>query len=302
VDHAALDLLVGSLFEFLCERRVGELVDTAQVMAALDQAVTPERVGRLNARFVTPARERLIARARASALLLGAWLPEPVKQAIGDFLGRPVRLPKKLVEELVASDKVREQVRATLQEAMTGVIQKAFTSTPGGGALRGAIGLGARVAGAASRGLFGGLGAEVQRQLEERVKDVVDASVGVVQRRIAERLLAEETARSLGRRRKQAFLELLSRSEKETGELLAEGPWPLLDGLSPVVVPWNLQRPEVREAVRAEIDAVLAELSKQTVGELLDELGLRALARQGFADKLGPLARAFVASAHFKRG
>jgi hypothetical protein len=269
-------------------------------MAAIDAVQTPERIGRAVTRFVAPSRERLFARARASSLKLAVWLPEPVKNAIADFLGRPARLPRKLVEEAVASERVREQVRQTMQESMTSVVEKAFSTAPGGGALRGAIGLGARMAGAASRGLFGGLGAEVQRQLEARIKDVVDASVSMVQRRIAERLLADDTARSIGKRRKQMFLDVLERSEKEAGELLADGPWSLSDGLAPVVGPYNWQRAEVREAVRAEIEATLAELSKQTIGELLDDFGLRSLAKDAVRQKIVPLLDAFVASPHFK--
>jgi hypothetical protein len=296
VDAVVIDRLIGSFFDFLCERKVGELVDTAQVMAALDTVSTPERLGRLITRFVAPSRQRLLDRAKASTLLFGVWLPEPVKQAIADYLGRPARIPKKLIDEFVKSEKVREQVRTTMQEAITSAMK------PGGSGLRGMIGFGARAAGAAGRGLFGGLGAEVQKQFEERIKDVVDGGVGLVQKRIAERLASEETARSLGKRRRQAFLDLQQRSEKEAGEFLAEAPHALLDGLAPVVIPHNLQRAEVREAVKAEIDAALAELSNQTIGQLLDDLGLRAQIKQGARDKLGPLIAAYVASPHFMKG
>ncbi len=295
MEAAVIDRLIGSFFDFLCERRVAELVDTAQVLAAIDTVSTPDRIGRLITRFVAPSRQRLLARAQASALLFGVWLPEPVKQAIADFLGRPVRIPKKLIDEFVKSEKVRDQVRTTMQEAITSVMK------PGSSGLRGVIGMGARAAGAAGRGLFGGLGAEVQKQFEERIKDVVDGGVGLVQKRIAERLASEETARSLGKRRKQAFLDLQQRSEKEAGEFLAQLAYSLIDGLAPVVVPYNLQRAEVRDAVRAEVEAVLTDLSTQTIGQLLDDLGLREQVKQGLRDKLGPLIGAYVASPYFMR-
>jgi hypothetical protein len=285
--------MIGSFFDFLCEHRVSELVDTQQIMTAVDTVSTPERIGRIVTRFVAPSRQRLLDRATQSKLLFGVWLPDPVKTAIADYLGRPARIPKKLIDEFVASEKVREQVRTTMQEAITGVMK------PGAKGIGGVIGLGARAAGAAGRGLFGGLGAEVQKQFEERIKDVVDGAVGLVQKRIAERLASEETARSLGKRRKKAFLDLQQRSEKEAGEFLAEAPHALLDGLAPVVIPHNLQRAEVREAVQAEVDAALAELSTQTIGQLLDDLGLRDQVKQGLRDKLGPLISAYVASPFF---
>jgi hypothetical protein len=53
--------------------------------------------------------------------------------------------------------------------------------------------------------------------------------------------------------------------------------------------------------VREEIAAAVAELSKQTIGELLDELGLRALVKEASRAHLLPLARDFMASQHFHR-
>jgi hypothetical protein len=67
----------------------------------------------------------------------------------------------------------------------------------------------------------------------------------------------------------------------------------------PSVVAHNLARAEVRAALREELAAAVAELTQQTVGELLDELGLRALAREAMRAQGLPLARAFVASPAF---
>jgi hypothetical protein len=275
VDDAALDEFIGFAFDFLCARRVNELVDVERVLAGVDLAGTAERQAKMQQRFVVPMRERLLALARASEVRLGAWLPEPAKDAIAAFLGHPTPLPRDLVEEMVASDRVKESVRTMLQEAVTSVLTKA----PGGRGLSGMMSLGAKA--------FGGIG-------EGIVREIVDGGVGLVQRRMVERLTSQETARSLGRRRKQFFLDLMKMKERTAAKYVERTPFALLDGLIPAAAAHNLQRAEFRAALKSEIAAVIAELSKSTIGELLDELGLRAHVREDLR-RLVPLGRAFFA-------
>jgi hypothetical protein len=299
VDDAALTQFLDLAFDFACTRPVGDFIDAGRVIAAIDAASTPPRIARVIERFLAPARTRLLERARKSELTLSVWMPEATRDAIASFLGLPAPIPQEMIDELVASERVRESVRATLDETLKSVIQKAFSATPGGNGLRGVIGLGARAAGAASRGLFGGLGGELQRQLEDRVRDMVDFGVQLMQTRIAQRMASEDTARSLGKRRRRAFLDLLKRRESEAARFLDRAPHALLDGLWPILVPHNLARPEFRAALVAEVEAVLTELSTQSVGALLDELGLKDHVRAGLHAHGLPLARAFVATPGF---
>jgi hypothetical protein len=297
VDDETLARILDAAFDFLCQRRLNELVDVTRLLAAADAAATEPRVGRLIARIVAPARARLVERAKKSALLLGVWLPEPARDAMASLLGMPAPIPRKLIDAVVADEHVRENVRAMLQEALQNVIHKGFAAAPGGRGLRGMIGL----AGAAGRGLFGGIGEELQRQLEERVRDFVDGGVQLLQQRIAQKLASEETARLLGRRRRRAFLDLLQRPESEVARWAEHAPWLAIDALLPSLVTHNLARAEVRDALKTELAAAIAELSAQTIGAEFDELGLRDAAREAFRAHLGPLARAFVASPEFAR-
>ena len=76
---------------------------------------------------------------------------------------------------------------------------------------------------------------------------------------------------------------------------------PFADALLPSLVAHNLARPELRAALAAEVSASLAELSTSTIGELLDELGLRELVRANFCGHSAPLLRAFFSSEQFQR-
>lgn len=295
MDDAALTRFLDAAFVFACSRRVGEFVDVERLLLAADSAGEPSRVARMVARLTAPARARVLDRLRASSLPLGVWLPDPVRDAIAAMLGQPAPLPRALVDKLVTDEHVRESSRAMLHEALSSFIAKAFAVTPGGRGLRGVIGLGARAAG----GLFGGLGEELQRQLEERVRDFVDGGVAMLQERVAQRLTSDETARLLGKRRRALFLGLVEEPESRLARALGKTPWAAFDAMLPALIAHNLARPELRAAVRDELGAVVAELSTQTIGELLDELGLRAHAAEAVRAHGLPLARAFVGSAEF---
>jgi hypothetical protein len=295
VDDVALTQFLDAAFAFACQRRVGEFVDVDRLIAAVDVAAEPSRLARLVARFVAPARARALDRLRASSLPLGVWLPDPVRDALAALLGQPAPIPRALVDKVVADEHVRDSARAMLQEALSSFIHKAFAVTPGGRGLRGVIGLGARAAG----GLFGGIGEEIQRQLEERVRDFVDGGVLSLQQRVAQKVTSSDTARLLGKRRRAAFLELLKEPESQIARFTRRVPWDALDALLPAVIAHNLGRAELRAALREEIAAVVGELSTQTIGELLDELGLRAAAAEAVRAHGLPLARAFLASPEF---
>jgi hypothetical protein len=300
-EQQALGRLLDAVFEFACERRVDELIAVeplaARVLAAIDTAATPSRLERLMARFVVPARQRALERAQKSALPFGAWLPEPARDAIAALLAHPAPIPRALVDKVVADEHVRESVRAMLYEALQNFIQKAFSVAPGGRGLRGVIGFGARAAG----GLFGGIGEELQRHLEERVRDFVDSGVKIIQQQVVQRVVSEDTARLIGKRRRAIFLDLLKQPESEAARLAKGVPFAALDALVPSIVVHNLARQEVRAALRDEIAAVVAELSTQTIGELLDELGLRQAVREALQAHGLPLVLAFIASPQFAR-
>lgn len=285
--------LVDGAFEFLCERRAGELVDVERVMQAVD-AVPVEP---LLKRLLQPARTRILQRLADSDRLLGVWLPDPVKDALAQLLGTPMRIPKKWIDQAVTDERVREQVRQTMLESLQGAVQKGFSVTPGGRGLKGMMGL----ASAAGRGLFGGIGEEIQRQIEERLKDLVDSGVSLLQHRVAQKLASDETAQQLGRRRRRMFLEVMKTPEREVARSAERVPHEVIDAMVPSIVAHNLGRAEFRQALREEVAAALEELSRQPIGALLDELGLRALLKEAARAHLVPLLREFLASPHYPR-
>src|SRR5205807_3694102 len=141
-----------------------------------------------------------------------------------------------------------------------------------------------------------GIGEEIQRQVEERLKDLVDSGVSLLQHRVAQKLASDETAQQLGRRRRRAFLDFIKTPEREAARSLSHIPHEVVDAMVPAIVAHNLGRAEFRQALREEIATALAELSKQPIGELLEELGLRILMKEAARAHALPLLRDFVAS------
>jgi hypothetical protein len=263
-------------------RRASDFVEVEPLIAAIDEALTESRIAKVHGRFVVPGRARVLARAKQSEIKVGAWLPEAVRGPIADALGEPAPLPKKAVEQMVGSEKVRDEVRSMLQDAISGFIKRALGNEDekgGGGGLRGALGRGALGFAAAGKGLLGGLGDQMQKQLQDKVRDFVDGSVATMQARIVDKLTSEETAKMLGKRRRAFFLETLERTEAQIAKTVEQQQPERLDPLVPKIVAHNAARAELREVVIAESKAVLAELSTQTLGELVDELGLDAHVR-----------------------
>ncbi len=303
LDDALLRELIDLTYDHACGRPLVDLVDPARVLAALDALAEPERAARWQRRLWTPLRERLIDRASKSSVTLGEWLPPGAADKLRARLGRPAHIPRAWIDEVVANERVRDAVRAMLSEALNGFVQKAAATLGdkgggggGAGGLRGAIGWGARAAGS----MLGGLGEEIQARLQDRVKDFIDGAVANAQSRIAERLRSEDTARELGRRRLRAFEKLLKTTEAEAVKGASKTPWAELDETSPHFVGHNLARAEVREALRAELEAALAELSNETLGSLLDEAGLRELVREALHHHALPGLRDLVRAPGFE--
>ena len=275
---ADLLALLDDSFERLCAQPVGAFLDPEGALATLDLLGDPERVAGFNERVMVPLRDRLLDRAAKSDVKLRDWLPDEAAARIVERAGRPRPLPPKMVDELVASERVRDGVKATLTESLTSFVQKASAgggaAAVGGGMLRGALSFGAKAAGK----MLGGVGEEIQRQLMDRVGDFVDGAMSNVQQRIAERLKSDETSRALGKRWGAGVAKALEGTEANGAKRLRRVAWAEIDAMAPAVVAHNAQRAALRAALAEELVAVGADLAGETVGSLLDAAGLREMA------------------------
>jgi len=293
--------LLDHTFAALCAQPVSLFLDGDAVLGALDAATAPEALGWAQQTLFVPTRVRLLALAAQSDIPLGAWLPADVSAALSARMAGPVHLPKKLIDEVVASDKVRDATRQMLSDALTTFVQRAAKSLsadkPGGaagasgGGLRGALGWGAKAAGS----VLGGLTEGLQQQLLDRAREQVDGLVGNVQQRITERLSSDDTAKALGQRRAKFVARLLAMPEREAVKGAGRVAWAEVDAVVPQVVAHNVGRAALRDAVRAEVEAAKVALADETVGSFLDRLGLRVASRALFVRVGVPMVRTLLA-------
>jgi hypothetical protein len=295
------DARIHRAFDHLISQRAKDVVDVPDIMAWIGRVTTKERISWGQKLFGTPIRRRVQERLRQSDAPLSVWLlPEDI-EAIGELLGRPAPIPDRIVDDMVRSEKVRDEVRSTLQETLSGFVKKGLgdkegSASAGVGAsektdktagLRGAFGLGARALAGAGKGLLGNIGEEVQQQLQGRVRDFVDGSVEAIQERIAKKLRSKETAEALGRHRRAVFTDLLGRKESELVDVGV--PHEDIEALIPRVVEHIMKRPELLALIEEEIRTTIEILSEKTLREWLDELDLRDEARASFLIVMRPI-------------
>lgn len=292
LSDEALGALVDIAFDHACTRPLSDYVDPDKLVASLDDALSQARVGLWQRRVTTPLRDRLVAEARGSKVKLGEYLPNDARDAIAALLEKPAPLPREIVEEFVASERVRDEVRAMLHDSLTGFVGKVTQGSPGG--LRSMLGRGAANVAAAGKGLFGGLGEGLSKHMHERVRDFVDGSVAALQARIANALTSDDTAKRIGKERRRVFLRALERTEAEAAKNLAKLPLADIDRLVPKIIAHNLARTAYRDVLLREVRAVLGELSKEPVGVLLDESGLREHGRNALRAHAVPYLQSLV--------
>jgi len=301
--------LIDAAFEYVCAQPFESVIDPAKVLPVLDDALAAERTADFHQWIGVPLRERLIERAKKSVVLLSAWLPKDVTDALDAQLGRPVKLPRKAIDDAVASEQVREGVRQMVTETLDGFVNKALAGgeaqgggSSGGSGLRGVLSFGARAAAGVGKGLLGGIGEELQKQLQEKAKGFVDSSMAAAQKRLADRIASEDTAKTLGKRRQKFFQKLLTRSEAEAGTWVEKSVrWKDVDDNLPKIVAHNLARAELREAIEGEVRAVFDQLARESIGSLLERAGVKEHARAWARTHALSLAKGFVATEEFKR-
>ncbi len=300
ITDERLTALIDLAFEYLCAQPFDSVIDPARVLPVLDDALAAERTADFHRWIGVPLRERLIERAKKSTVLLAAWLPKSVTDGLDEQLGRPVKLPRKAIDDAVASEQVREGVRQMVTETLDGFVNKALAggevqSSSGGGGLRGVLSFGARAAAGVGKGLLGGIGEELQKQLQEKAKGFVDSSMAAAQKRLADRIASEETAKTLGKRRQKFFQKLLTRSESEAATWVEKSVrWKDVDATLPAIVAHNLARAELREAIDGEVRAVFDQLAKESIGSLLERAGVKEHARLWARTQGLALAKGFV--------
>jgi hypothetical protein len=273
----------------LLGRRVDELVDTGLVLKTVETCLRRSVTAEVIERTLKPAAARERERARLSGERVKAWWPGPAAAELLRVLRLPFPLNPRSVESLVDQGAVRSMLGAVLQEAIVGFATRAKLP----GLSRGAE-LAAALGRRAGKGLLGGVGKGIEKQVERAASEFVEQSMSRLTRKLAELLVSDAGLRLQGTLRaelmERAMQARVSYYYEELAKLPADDLWALL----PPVIAHNLERPEILAALEGEVQAFLQREGPRPAGDLLADLGIARQVRDLAVRAALPQARRIV--------
>jgi hypothetical protein len=305
--------LVDLLLDHVLAQPVASLLPAPKVVHAwLLDGATEANLARTVSRHLLPAWDRLLVRTRADGTRPGDLLGREVREAIDRTIGTS-RLPSGAwARNALDGAALRGLVAPVLQDTLVQFARKlpipgAGAASAGGGAGGGLLGgLASRVkdrvekqaerAFEVGRGLLGGLGAELERQVHGIARDFSSSATDDLKRAFAARFEDAEGKRLL-RQLRGAILDAWLATPIH--ELLAEvdavpaRPW--LE-LQPQVVAHVLKHPAVRAGLLEELEAWHRVEGGRPLRDLLAEAGLLESTRAAVRPVLDAQARAFFAT------
>lgn len=205
-------------------------------------------------------------RAKVRGDRLGDYLTAEALALLRREAGKPLVLDRAFLESFVRQEAVRHLLGSVVEETLQRFVQ---ALRPGG-----------------KNGLFGGLpkgpglglltkmAGQIEAQVQRAAAAFVGTSLEVLLGRLVHILTTPETAEQLGRLRLAGLEALLALPTLSAWNLVLKLPLDELLAEGPRLIRHNLAREELREAVRAEAEALLAAEGARPLGDLLGERGV----------------------------
>lgn len=281
--------LLRAALDHLATRPIASFVDVPPLVALAKKAVTQANVARILAEHGRPGLERQKTRSARLGETLGDLAPPDMEERLGRILDG-TKLPepawaKGVVDAKLANKLVSPVVQQTLLSfakklPIPGMNDQATGAASAlGGALLG--GLGGLAGGAGKlldvgKSVVGGLSAEFEKKLQVVARDFAENASDEFRANMKKRLESDEG--------KAIVRELvLTANARLRGvavtDVLAEAdnlPAAELDALVAATLAHNAARPAIADALRAELNALLAVDGATTLGDYLDRAGIRA--------------------------
>jgi len=217
---------------------------------------------------------------------------DPIKEAIS----RPVTLNRAIVGRLVEHGAVEDLLRDLLVNALQGFAKRLRPAVPGSGKATSRL----RSLKKVSEGVLGGLGAEIERQAEQKAKEFVDSILASVVAQAADDLCDPAKAETYGRFRGHIVDQVMDTPLAElAGEIDKLDPEALVS-TSAAALRALSNRNNLTEEVTALIESAVANLDQKSAGELLTEAGIADTWREDTESQVTAIARGFIATPGFQ--
>ncbi|MBN1945660.1 MAG: hypothetical protein JW797_08275 [Bradymonadales bacterium] len=269
-DEQAVADLVGLVFDFCIDQPIGRYLSPGQMLEALDRILTPEIVERALQAHLRPFLDRERERAAARGDRVEEWLTETAQKELRRLVGRPIRLRRSFLEQLVQQEAVRHMLRSIIEEALGRFVDSLKPDRKG--SLLAALGRGAAgVASTMTRGLLGKLGSQLEAALSRAANSFIESSMDLMLRHTVDLLSSPEMAQRLGEMSQTGFDGAMELKVEQIFVALHRMPTEKILALVPELVTHNLDRQEVRQAILEELAAMLEVEGHRSVRELLVE-------------------------------
>ena len=223
---------------------------------------------------------------------LAPGLIAPIKEAIG----RPVVPDRALVGRLLEHGAVEDLLRELLVGALQGFAKRLRPAVPGSDRAVGRLRSLKRV----SEGMLGGLGAEIERQAEQKAKDFVDSILSSVVAQAADDLCDPHKAEDYGRFRAHLLEQLL---DTPLIDLKQEADKLETDTLVDTVVEMAgaiAESDQLEDQISSLIQVGLDTIGDQSAGQLLHEAGVADAWRAEVEQQVNLIAKDFIKSTPFR--
>ncbi len=222
-------------------------------------------------------------------------IPADVVDPLKSAISKPVTPDRAMVGRLVGHGAVENLLRELLVGALQGFASRLKPSVPGGERASSRLRSLKRV----SEGMLGGLGAEIERQAEQKAKDFVDSILASVVAQAADDLCDPKKADSYGKFRGHLFEQLLQTPLMDLNREVNK-----LDPDTWVTTASAMaQALSDRENIETEIADIinfsLANLGQKTAAEVLDEAGIDATWRHEAERQCSQIAQTLIATDAF---
>jgi hypothetical protein len=302
-DEKAVQALAVVCIDVWLEKPVGELVPAEVLVPVVRAGLT----GWLETPSAVPALARgvelVVNELNAQRRTLKDVVARDVREAVRDVVGRPFSPDKKLVLTVIDRDPTRELVRQLLLDFVLEFGRRA--SAPVAGVAKG-LGTFAKLAGDAVKSrtgtlgsLVGAVGSEVERQMEKRAVEFVDAALSGVFGQLADAVSDPRRATEAAELRVAMLDGVLELTLPQLARELANADVP---GAAEVVraglTRW-LASAASDDELKALAQFALNDVAARPAKDVLAELGLLAVVRERGAEALSKRISEVVASPAF---
>ena len=300
-DSAHAEALLNPFVNFLFAQPVASIIDVDHLLTVIDRALDETLTEDWIRDHLRPSIGREKERAKERNCVIGDWICPEMQAELRTLAMKPVRLDRAFLSEAVQQASVRHMLRSIIAETLDRFVNTLKPGGSGGGLLgsvgRGAFGLASR----AGRGILGQIGGQVEEQLRQAAQAFVQSSTSVMLDRLVVLMSSDETARYLGQSTLAAYEAIIGMKTRTI--------WDHLDddkrvddvlGALPAQLAFLLRRPEVRDGLRAEVEAFLAIEGQRTIAEALGPTAYVDALKVNLVAQSIPIVTAFAATSEFK--